>query len=73
MLTYCLKCNKNKKNKDAKMIETLNGRLALSSKCVVCGNKKLSFVKEQEGKGLTSNLGLKTPLSKTQILSDVLF
>ena len=25
MLTYCLKCRKNTKNKDAKMIKTKNG------------------------------------------------
>ena len=30
MLTYCLKCKKNTKNKDAKMIKTKNGKLALS-------------------------------------------
>ena len=83
MVTNCLKCKKKKekktkkktttKNKDAKMIKTRNGRLALSSKCVVRGNKKSSFVKEQEAKGLISNQGLKTPLSKIPILSEVLF
>ena len=45
------------------MIKTKNGRLMLSSKYVVCGNKKLRFMKEQEAKGLLSNLGIKTPLS----------
>ena len=40
---YCLKCRKNAKNKDSKMIKTKNGRLALSSKCVVCGNKKINI------------------------------
>ena len=44
MLTYCLKCRKNAKNKDAKMVKTKNGRLALSSKCAVCGNKKSRFM-----------------------------
>ena len=38
------------KNKDAKMIKTKNGRLVLSSKCVVCGSKKSRFMKEQEAK-----------------------
>ena len=32
MLTYFSKCRKNKMSKDAKMIKTKNGRLALSSK-----------------------------------------
>ena len=39
MLTYGLVCKKDTKNKDAKMIKTKNGKLALSSKCVVCGSK----------------------------------
>ena len=44
MVTYCLVCKKKKKknteNKDAKMVKTKNRRLMLSSKCVICGNKK---------------------------------
>ena len=42
------------------------------SKCVVCKNKKSRIVKEQEAKGLLSNLGIKTPLSKIPLLN-VLF
>ena len=60
---------KNADNKDAKMIKTKNGRLALSSKCVACGNKKSRFMKEQEAKGLLSNLRIKTPLSKIPLLN----
>ena len=44
----------------------------MQSKCSICGNKKTRFVKEQEAKGLLSNLGIKTPLSKI-LLSNVLF
>ena len=73
MLTYCLKCRKNTKIKDAKMIKTKNGRLALSSKYTVCGSKKSRFMKEQEGEGLLSNLGIKTPLNKIPLLRDLLF
>ena len=51
------------------MIKAKNGRLALSSKYVVCGNKKSRFIKEQEAKGLYSNLGIKTPLSKIPLLN----
>ena len=40
MLTYCLKCKKNIKNTDAKMMKTKNDRFVLSSKCGVCGSKK---------------------------------
>ena len=61
MLSYCLVCKKNTENKDAKTIKTKNDRLILSSKCAVCGNKKSRFMKEQEAKGLLSNLGITTP------------
>ena len=54
MLIYCLKCRQNTKIKDAKMIKTKNSRLALSSKCVVCGNKKSRFMKEREAERLLS-------------------
>ena len=56
MLTYCLKCKKNTKNIDAKMLKTKNGRLNLLSKCAVCGSKKSRFRKEPEVKGLLSTL-----------------
>ena len=38
MLTYCLKCKRNTKNIDAKMIKTKNVRLNHSSKYAVCGS-----------------------------------
>ena len=31
------------------------------------------FIKEQEAKGLLSNLGIRTPLSKILILGDIVF
>ena len=39
MLKYYLKCKRNTKNIDSKMLETKNGRLVLSSKCAICGSK----------------------------------
>ena len=54
------------------MVRTKNNKLIMQSKCSVCGIKKLRFVKEQEAKGLLSNLGIKTPLSKIPLLN-VLF
>ena len=73
MLTYCLKCKENTKNIDSKMLETKNGRSILASKCGTCDSKKSRFIKKQEAKGLLSNLGLKTPLSKIPILGDFFF
>ena len=43
------------------------------STCAICGSKKSKFIKEQEGKGLLSNLGLRTPLNKIPVLGDILF
>ena len=73
MLTYCLKCKRNETNRDLKMLETKNGKLMSSSKCAIYGSKKSRFMKEQEAKGLLSNLGLKTPLCKIPVLGDVYF
>ena len=44
----------------------------MQSKCSICGIKNSRFIKEQEAKGLLSNLGIKTPLSKIPLLN-VLF
>ena len=43
------------------------------SKYAICGNKNSKFIKEQEAKGLLSNLGIRTPLSKIPLLGDILF
>ena len=45
----------------------------LLSKCAICSSKKSRFIKNQEAKGLLSNLSIKTPLSKVPILGDILF
>ena len=55
------------------MLKTKNGRLNLSSKCAVCESKKLRFMKEQETKGLLSNLGIRSPIRKVPLLVDILF
>ena len=54
------------------MVRTKNNRLIMQSKCFNCGIKKSRFVKEQETKGLLSNLGIKTLSSKVPLLN-VLF
>ena len=72
MKTYCLNCKKDTENIDPKIFKAKNNRLIMQSKCNVCKNKKSQFVKEQDAKGLLSNLGIKTPLSKIPLLN-VLF
>ena len=58
MNTYCMKCRKDTENVDPKKAKTKNGRLLMQSKCTDCRIKKPRFVKEQEVKGLLSNLGI---------------
>ena len=72
METYCIVCKENTDNINSNVVKTKNGRLMLMSKCSICGNKKSRFMKEQEGKGLLNNLGIRTPLSKIPLLN-VLF
>ena len=72
MNTYCLKCRKDTENIDPKIVRAKNNRLVMQSKCSVCGIKISRCIKEQEAKGLLSNLGIKTPLSKIPLLN-VLF
>ena len=72
MKTYCVKCKKETENIDLKMVRTKNNRLVTQSKCSICRIKKSRFVKEQEPKGLLSNLAIKPPLSKIALLN-VLF
>ena len=73
MLSYCLKCKKNTESIDPKVSKTSNGKTMVLSICAICGSKKSKFIKEQQAKGLLSNLGLKTPLNKIPLLGDILF
>ena len=67
MKTYCLKCKKDTENINPNISSTSNGKSMILSKCAICGNKN------QEAKGLLSNLGIRTPLRKVPILGDILF
>ena len=69
MNTYCVKCKKDTENLNSKMFRTKNNRLIMQSKCPACGIKKSRFVKEQEVKGLLSNLEIRAPLSKIPLLN----
>ena len=73
MKSYCLKCRKNTENINPRVSKTSNGRTMILSKCAICGSKKSRFIKDQEAKGLLSNLVVRTPLSKVPIVGDVLF
>ena len=68
-----MKWRKGTEKINAKVSSTSNGKAMILSKCAICGSKKSRFIKNQEAKGLLSNLGIKTPLSKVPILGDILF
>ena len=70
--TYCVKCKNDTDNIDPKMFRTKNNRLLMQSKCSVCKNKRSRFVKEQEAKGLLSELGIKIPFRKIPLLNVLL-
>ena len=73
MKSYCLKCREDTENINPRGSETSNGKTMILSKCAVYGRKKSRFIKNQKSKGLLSNLGFRTPLSKVSILGDILF
>ena len=73
MLSYCFKCRRNTKSINPKVSKTTNSKAIIFSTCAICGSKKPKFIKEQEAKGLLSNLGLRTPLNKISVLGDILF
>ena len=73
MESYCLKSKKYTKNINPHVSSTSNGKFMILSKCAICGSRKSKFINKQEAKGLLSNIGIKTPLSKIPVLGDILF
>ena len=73
MLSYYSKRKKNTESINPKVSKTTNGKAMILSTCATCASKKSKFIKEQQAKGLLSNLGLRTPLNKIPILGDILF
>ena len=72
MKSYSLKCRKDTENINPGVSNTSNGRTIILSKCAIFGSKKSRFIKDQKAKGLLTNLGVRTPLSKVTILGDIL-
>ena len=73
MLSYCFKCRRNTESINPKVSKTTNGKAIILSTCAICGSKKSKFIKEQEAKGLLSNLGLRTPLNKVSVFGYIFF
>ena len=73
MESYCLKCKKHTKNINPQVSSTGNGKEMILSKCAICGSKKSRFIENKKAKGLLSNLGVRTLLSKLPIFGNILF
>ena len=58
-----MKCRKDIENINSRVSKRSNGRSMVLSRCAIC-SKKSRFIKNQEAKGLLSNLGVRTALSK---------
>ena len=43
------------------------------AKCAICNSKKRKFIKRQEASEILSNVGIRTPLSKTPVIGDIFF
>ena len=68
MKSYCLKCRKDTENIYPKFqVLVMIKQWYQNMQYVVVKNQ------EEEAKGLLSNLGVRTPLSKRLILGDILF
>ena len=50
MLIYCLKFKQNTENVNSKVLKAKNGRTMLSSKCAVCGSKKIKIYERTRSK-----------------------
>ena len=73
MKSYCLKCRKDTEIINPRVSNTSNSRIMILSKFTICGSKKSRFIKNPEAKGLLSNLGIRSPLSKVSLLGNILF
>ena len=67
MKIYYLKC------RNPRVSNTSNGRTMILSKCAICVSKISRFIKNQEAKGLLTNLSIKKTLSKVLLLGEMLF
>ena len=64
----------NVESKTIKVGKTKSGEIMLLSKCAVCDSKKSKFMKEQEARGLLSELkGIKVPILNDLPIANIFF
>ena len=72
MLSYCLKCRKNKENKNLRVANTKRRKQMLLSQRAVCEIKKSRFVTDQKASWLFSTLGIIPLLSQIPLVGPLL-
>ena len=73
MKSYCLKCKKDTENINPRVSNTSNGKTVYYRNAQNVEVKNQDSLKIRKKKGLLSNLGIRTPLSKVPLLGDILF
>ena len=68
MKSYGWNCRKDTENINSRVSKASN-----NGTMILWKNQNSRFIKNQEAKGILSNLGIKTPLKKITILGDILF
>ena len=56
METYCISCKKYTANENSSVRKNKQHRLMLLSNCIICGKKKLTFIKKKNSSILMINL-----------------
>jgi len=58
--SYCMKCRKMTKTRDARYVTNANRKRMQKGKCSKCGSNKTKFIKKQKGGDFTSLLTAQT-------------
>ena len=67
--TYCLVFKNYTKSINLEIVRNRQNRLMIQSNCATCGSKKSRVIKEEKALGISSNLGIRTPLSQVPLLN----
>ena len=59
MLSYCLKCKRNRESKSQTAQNTTNGKVMVLSECSACNIKKSGLIEELETRRLLRQLGIR--------------
>ena len=67
--TYCIVCKKETENKNPKVFKTKKQKNNIKVNLFSVYNEKSKFLSKNEGSGLLSKLGIRTPLSQIAFLN----